>query len=44
MTPRRPADVLDDLLGRQVAGLGFLSHLRSSWGYDEPEILRSSSR
>ena len=26
---RRPADALDDLLGRQVVGVGFLSHLRS---------------
>src|SRR4029450_1228185 len=27
--PRRPADALDDLFGRQVGGVGFLSHLRS---------------
>src|SRR6476646_9413669 len=45
VTPaRRPADVLDDLFRRQVGGAGFLSHLRSPEGYDEPEILPSSSR
>src|SRR6187455_1777252 len=27
--PRCPADALDDLFGRQVSGVGFLSHLRS---------------
>ena len=34
---------LDDLLRRQLSGVGFLAHLRS-WGYDEPEILPSSNR
>src|SRR5271169_2385397 len=41
---RRPADVPHNLLGRPVRCLGSLSHLRSSYGYDEPEILPSSSR
>src|SRR5690606_32756403 len=35
------ADVFDDLLCRRFPGSGFLSHLRSFEGYDEPEILRS---
>src|SRR5262245_10931800 len=39
----RPADAFDDLLGRQGVGVGFLSHLRSPEGYDEPEILPSSN-
>src|SRR3954452_15763990 len=37
--PRRAADVLYKLFGRPVRCPGFLSHLRSSFGYDEPEIL-----
>src|SRR5690606_29238111 len=34
-------NVLDDLLRRRFPCPGFLSHLRSLKGYDEPEILRS---
>ena len=45
VTPaRRPADILDDLFRRQSGGAGLLSHLRSPEGYDELEILPSSSR
>src|SRR4029077_8539671 len=39
---RRPADVLDDLLGRILRQIGMLSHLRSCERYDEPETLLSS--
>src|SRR3954471_2689813 len=39
---RRAADVLYKLFGRPVRCPGFLSHLRSLNGYDEPEILLSS--
>ena len=38
---RRPADVLDDLLGRILRQIGMLSHLRSCERYDEPETLPS---
>src|SRR5271169_5285020 len=38
----RPADVLDDLLGRILRQIGMLSHLRSCERYDEPETLPSS--
>ena len=44
LPPRGAADVFDELLGRRVGGVGFLSHLRSMKGYDEPKILRTSSR
>jgi hypothetical protein len=37
----RPADVLDDLLGRILRQIGMLSHLRSCERYDEPETLPS---
>src|SRR5262245_49839556 len=37
----RPANVFDDLFGRHLRCLGFLSHLRSLNGYDEPEHTRS---
>src|SRR5262249_27686001 len=40
--PRRPPNVSDDLFGGRLCRPGFLSHLRSSIGYDEPEILLSS--
>src|SRR4029078_12145440 len=40
----RPADVLDDLLGRILRQIGMLSHLRSCERYDEPETLPSSIR
>src|SRR5204862_5842968 len=39
----RPADVLDDLLGRILRQIGMLSHLRSCERYDEPETLPSST-
>ena len=41
---RRPADVLDDLFGRQVGGPGISVSSSLLAGYDEPEILPSSSR
>src|SRR6202035_2564454 len=44
MPPRRAADVLHDLFCRFLHRPGFLSHLRSFKGYDEPEILPSSTR
>src|SRR4029077_3582798 len=44
MPPRRAADVLHDLFCRFLHRPGFLSHLRSLQGYDEPEILPSSTR
>src|ERR1700730_3217975 len=44
MPPRRAADVLHDLFCRFLHQPGFLSHLRSLKGYDEPEILPSSTR
>src|ERR1700724_2049511 len=44
MPPRRAADVLHDLFCRFLHRPGFLSHLRSLKGYDEPEILPSSTR
>src|ERR1700719_4512322 len=40
----RPPDVLHDLFRRFLHRPGFLSHLRSLKGYDEPEILPSSTR
>ena len=39
--PGCPPDVADKRLGRRRGGVGFISLLE---GYDEPEILRSSSR
>ncbi len=42
--PGRPPDILDDLFSRCSHRPGFLSHLRSLIGYDEPEILPSSTR
>src|SRR4029077_876194 len=36
--PRHAADVLHDLFRRFLHRPGFLSHLRSLKGYDEPEI------
>jgi hypothetical protein len=45
-----PADVAHDFLGGRLGGRllgggggGFLAHLHSPRGYDEPEILRSST-
>ena len=38
-----PSDVLHNLLRRLHLCFGFLSHLRSPYDYDEPEILRCSS-
>jgi hypothetical protein len=43
VSPRRAADVLQDLCRRFSHRHGFLSHLRSLKGYDEPEILPSST-
>src|SRR4029077_18442034 len=40
----RPPDVFHDLFRRFLHRPGFLSHLRSWKGYDEPEILPSSTR
>src|ERR1700730_1436419 len=40
----RPPDVFHDLFRRFLHRPGFLSHLRSLKGYDEPEILPSSTR
>src|SRR5215471_6898657 len=40
---RRSPNLSDDLFGRRLRCPGFLSHLRSLIGYDEPEILLSSS-
>jgi hypothetical protein len=42
--PRHPADVLHNLFRRLPRRPGFLSHLRSLKGYDEPEIIPSSTR
>src|SRR5580704_11145224 len=44
MPPRHAADVLHDLFCRFLHRPGFQSHLRSLKGYDEPEILPSSTR
>src|SRR5271157_1016140 len=44
LPPRRTADGLYDLLCRFLRRPGFLSHLRSLKGYDEPEILPFSIR
>jgi hypothetical protein len=43
--PGHAADVAHQLLGRRLGGggEGFLAHLHSPRGYDEPEILRSST-
>jgi hypothetical protein len=41
---RGSPNVLHDPLGRRLLVLGFLSHLHSLNGYDEPEILPSSTR
>src|SRR5262245_33244443 len=43
MSPRRATDVLHNLCCRFFHRHGFLSHLRSLRGYDEPEILPSST-
>src|SRR5207253_1005418 len=43
VSPRRAADVLQHLCGRFIHRHGFLYHLRSLKGYDEPEILPSST-
>jgi transposase len=43
MPPGCSANVLDNLIRRFLRRYGFLSHLRSSKGYDEPEILPSST-
>src|ERR1700726_1234634 len=40
----RPPDVFHDLFRRLLHRPGFLSHLRSLKGYDEPENLPSSTR
>src|SRR5208282_699939 len=40
----RPPDIFHDLFRRFLHRPGFLSHLRSLKGYDEPEILPSSIR
>src|SRR3981081_3779252 len=40
----RPPDVFHDLCRRFLGRPGFLSHLRSLKGYDEPEIIPSSTR
>ena len=43
---RGAANIADRLVGwhpREWGG-GFLAHLHSPWGYDEPEILRYSNR
>src|ERR1700675_1451858 len=40
----RPPDVFHNLFRRFLHRPGFLSHLRSLKGYDEPEILPSSTR
>src|SRR5215472_14517569 len=42
--PRDAANVLHNLVRRFLHRPGFLSHLRSLKGYDEPEILPSSIR
>lgn len=39
-----PANISHEPLGPCFRGCGFLSHVHSSGGYDETEILRSSSR
>src|SRR5580693_6972167 len=44
MPPRSAADILHDLFCRFLHRPGFLSHLRSLKGYDEPEILPYSTR
>src|SRR5580765_4321831 len=38
------ADVFNNLIRRCLRGIGLLSHLLFSMSYDEPEILRSSTR
>jgi len=43
VAPRRATDVLHDLCFRFLLQHEFLSHLRSLKGYDEPEILPSST-
>src|SRR5208283_4050963 len=43
VSPRRATDVLHDFCRRLFSRHGFLSHLRSLKGYDEPEILPSST-
>jgi hypothetical protein len=44
MPPRCTADGLQHLCRRFFHRPGFLSHLRSFEGYDEPKILPSSTR
>ena len=43
---RGAANIADQLFGWHTGGWGggFLAHLHSPWGYDEPEILRYSNR
>ncbi len=43
---RGATDIADKLFGWHPHGRGggFLAHLHSPWGYDEPEILRASNR
>jgi hypothetical protein len=43
---RSAANIADELFGWHPRGWasGFLAHLHSPWGYDEPEILRYSNR
>src|SRR5262249_17512836 len=43
VSPRRATDLLHDFSRRFFLRHGFLSHLRSMEGYDEPEILPSST-
>src|SRR5512139_3379670 len=43
MPPGRTADAFHEPLRRRTRGNGFLSHLRSSQRYDEPQILSSST-
>ena len=40
------ANIVDQFFGWHPRGWGggFLAHLHSPWGYDEPEILRTSNR
>src|SRR5262245_62407551 len=43
VSPRRATDLLHHFCRRFFLQHGFLSHLRSLEGYDEPEILPSST-
>lgn len=44
LPPGRATDLFRDLVRRFLHRLGFLSHLRSLYGSDEPETLSSSTR